>query len=425
MNTEYRPFPDERSDEFHAFMRYAFSPEQGPWSPEDRDEDREFLASFRGLFDGDDPVAVCGHHEFTLRIRGDDRPVAGLSAVASPPENRRQGHVKRLLSESLAEYREDGVAYSVLWPFEYAFYAKYGWGTVSRYRLVTTPVDQLSFVDDALADPDWDGDSDADAGSFRRLGEDDFPAVDPVLAAMADRYDFTMARTERWWKHRTLRGWTDDPFAYGWERDGELRAVWTYTFASADAEDNDGDGRQLRVNDVAFADETAWLQFLRFCRNHDSQVESVRVRAPPDTNLMDRVADPRAVDVEVLTGPMFRLVDVVDSLQRLSPPTDTPETTVTLDVSDPLASWNDATFAVSIGREAVTVEQDATSGNGADGSAHADARVGIASLSQLYAGYHSVDEAERTGDLETRDTAVRETLASLFPPRRTFLREGF
>ena len=89
---DYRPFPEERNDEFSAFMRYAFSPEEGPYDPEeDDDDDREHLGDYRGLFDGEEPVAVCGHHDFSLRIRGRDRDAAGLSAVASPPEHRRRG----------------------------------------------------------------------------------------------------------------------------------------------------------------------------------------------------------------------------------------------------------------------------------------------------------------------------------------------
>ena len=199
---EYRPFPEERSDEFRAFMRYAFSPERGPYDPESEDDDREHLADYRGLFDDDDPVAVCGHHEFSLRIRGADRTAAGLSAVASPPKHRRQGNVERLLRESLSEYREDGVDFSVLWPFEYGFYRKYGWATVSRYRHVETPPEQLRFVDDTMVratEADRrSGTSEATApsGRFRRLDADDHAAARSVLSAMADRYDFTMARTE-------------------------------------------------------------------------------------------------------------------------------------------------------------------------------------------------------------------------------------
>lgn len=138
---EYRPFPEDRKAEFHKMANYAFSPEDGQFDPEDVDE-RPSLERPRGLFEDDDPLVICAHRDFRLRIRGVDREVAGLSVVASAPEHRRQGYVKRLLAESLSEYRANGTAFSVLWPFEYSFYRKYGWATVSQYVYVTTPPDR-------------------------------------------------------------------------------------------------------------------------------------------------------------------------------------------------------------------------------------------------------------------------------------------
>ncbi len=403
---EYRPFPDERTDEFRAFMRYAFSPESGPYDPDAEDDDREYLADYRGLFDGDDPVAVCGHHDFTLRLRGVERDVAGLSAVASPPEHRRRGHVERLLRESLAEYRGDDVHFSVLWPFEYAFYRRYGWATVSRYRRVRAPPEQFEFADD-------DASGDGRAGRFRRLDAADHAEAAAVLSATADRYDFTMARTEDWWRERTLRGWKTDPFVYGWERDGELRALWSYAFEERDGPD---DGTAMVVSDAAVAEPSAWDHVFRFCRNHDSQVEAVRLRLPVDRSVLDRVADPRAVTEEVRTGPMFRLVDVAAALEALDPDPAV-EAAFTLAVDDPLVEWHDRPLRVAICDGAV----DATR---AERGAAADVAAGIGALSQLYAGYRPVDELRAHADLTVGDR-VADDLRTLFPPRRTDLREGF
>ena len=417
---EYRPFPDERGDEFDAFMRYAFAPDEGPYDPAEAD-DQDTIADTRGLFDADgDPVAVCAHHSFSLRIRGVDREVAGLSAVASPPEHRRQGNVGRMLRESLAEYRDRGVHVSTLWPFEYPFYANYGWATASRYRHLTAPPELLAFVDDLIATA---GD---EAGRFRPLDEGDYEAVKPVLAAMADRYDLTMDWTEEWWRERALQGWKTDPFVYGWERDGELRGLCAYSFDDAD----DADDPVLRVSDVAVADDEAWFQLLRFFRNHDSQVAEVRVRAPPDAPLLDLVEDPRAVDCEVRTGPMVRLVDVAAALEALDPDPEI-ETAFSLSVADTLVDRNDRTFCVAVANGAVAVE---LAGNGdADGGGDrtdpdaaptADAAVDVGTLSQLYVGYRSVDEAVRSDGLAV-DSGVVADLRALFPPRTTHLREGF
>ncbi|MFB6234827.1 MAG: enhanced intracellular survival protein Eis [Halopenitus sp.] len=413
---EYRPFPEDRKAEFHEMANYAFSPEDGQFDPEDVDE-RPSLEQPRGLFADDEPLVICAHRDFQLRIRGTDRDVAGLSVVASAPEHRRQGYTKRLLAESLAEYRENGTAFSVLWPFEYSFYRKYGWGTVSQFVYVKTPPEQLGFVTDADATRDA-------PGTFVELDADDFEATAPVLDAMAERYDFTLNWTQDWWERLILQTWNDDPFVYGWKRDDELRGLLRYTFQES------GDDRVLEVNNVAFADETAWLNLLRFCRNHDSQVSEVRIRAPPDVELLDRVDDPRAVTCEQRTGPMFRLVDVADALEQLSPSVaGDDEGRVDVVVSDPLADWNDGRFSVQVRNGSVTAERVGLNGESAEAAeAVPTVHVGIGTLSQLYAGYHDVDEAERIGDLQiTRGSsdAARSTLGELFPPRRTHLREGF
>ncbi|QAU13727.1 GNAT family N-acetyltransferase [Halorubrum sp. BOL3-1] len=408
---DYRPFPDERGEEFRAFMRYAFSPEEGPYDPEADDDDREHLAEYRGLFDGDDPVAVCGHHEFALRIRDCDRDAAGLSAVASPPEHRRQGHIERLLGESLVEYRDDGVDFSVLWPFEYAFYRQYGWKTVSRYRWVKTPPEQLAFA--------ASGSEGGDDARFRRLDADDYDAAADLLAAAAERYDFTVARTGAWWREYTLRGWKTDPFVYGFERDGDLRALLSYTFEDRD----DGDGTAMVVSDAAVADPVEWDLIFRFCRDHDSQVERVRLRLPVDVSVLDRVDNPRAVTEEVRTGPMFRLVDAPAALAELSPDPDL-ETAFTLAVDDPLVGWHDRPIRVTVAGGEVDAERVDAERTAAD----ADVTAGIGALSQLYAGYRGVEDlrAHAALDVGGEDAeALAGDLAALCPPRRTFLREGF
>lgn len=410
---EYRQFPDARGDEFRAIATYAFSPDSGPYDPDEAD-DRPIVERRRGLFDGDDPKAICAHYDFDLRIRGADRHVAGLSAVACPPENRRQGLVTRLLRESLAEYRTDGITVSALWPFEFEFYRRYGWKTASQYTHLKTPPEQLAFADDSAA------------GSFRPLDGDDYEAALPVLEAMAERYDLTVRWTEEWWRERTLRGWERDPYVYGWERDGELRGLVRYTI---DSEDD----TVMTVGDVAFVDETAWLNLLRFCRNHDSQVDEVRIRAPPDVDVLDRVDDPRATSHETRVGPMVRLVDVAEALEQLDPGLplgiERPDGTdrLLLDVSDPLVDWNDRRFDLRLSPDGMTVEPVAESkdehsiGQIDD---HSVVTTDVGTLSQLYVGYQSAREAERNGTLSASESGIA-ALDALFPPRTTYLREGF
>jgi predicted acetyltransferase len=386
---EYRPIPEDRREEFRRLVSYAFSPESGP---ELDDEERPHPGERYGLYEDGTLQCVCRHYDLTVRVRGEDRRVASLSAVASPPEHRRRGNVARLLRESLADYRERGVDFSLLWPFEHAFYRRYGWGTTNDYARYETTPETLA----PAAGPD--------RGRFRRVEADEWEALDTVHRAYGDRADLSIRRTEEWWRRRVFEHWTDDPYVYRWDDEGEPRAYLAYT---VERDDDDGE-RTLRVTDMAHVDHAALRQLLRFLSVHGSQIDRIALRAPPDLPLFEMVDHPEEVECTLHAGPMFRLVDVARALERL----DAPDGTMTLSVSDPLTPWNDGTFSLS-----------------EDGSVHestetATVETSVETLSQLYVGYRSIETLERVGDLRIREGA-RPAMEGLFPARRTYLGEHF
>ncbi|SFR60229.1 Predicted acetyltransferase [Halogeometricum rufum] len=402
---QLRTLPEDHRDAWRAMVNYAFRPAQGPdW--EDRDRPWPDLFTAFGLYDvppdgeadAEDLRTVCGSYDFTAKIRGDWHRAGGVSAVASPPERRRQGTVGRMLDALLERYREAGTAFSVLWPFEYAFYRRLGWATCNDYAEATIPPEQLAAV---APDP---------AGSFRQLdAETDLTAIRTVHEAWATE-SLAVRRTDGWWRERAFRGWEKDPYVYGWFDDGgTLRGYLVYTF------DDDGDdGRDMRVWECASADDAARAHLLRFCRDHDSQVETVTFTSLPAwARPIDELADPRAATLEVKPGPMVRLVDVADALSALS--YDARESVV-LAVSDDRCAWNDDTFELRV---------DAAGAHVTRVEATPDAELDVGALSQLAVGARTPAELERVGDLTVADSPVRETLAALFPRERTFLREGF
>lgn len=390
---DYRPISAKYEDEYKQFLRYAFEPENGVEPDEDGDEDTE-LGDRRGLFDGDDLLCVCKHYWFTTRIRGDWHEMAGLSAVASPPESRRRGLVREMLAESLAEYRENDVYFSALWPFSYEFYGKYGWATVTKYTKYETTPDALALDTEPT-------------GEFRRLDADDWELLVPVFDVHSERFALSTDRTEDWWRERVFKGWQKDPYAYAWMRDGEVRGYVVYTVRDGD------DGKRLDLQEVVYADDEAYRHLLRFAQYHDSQVETVQFYDSENTTLLDLVDDPREVECEVHTGPMFRLVDVPRALETVGYPD--VDGTVTFRVTDPLVEWNDGTFELDT-EGAVSCDRT---------DADPDVTTDVNALSQLVAGYYSVEDAERFGKFEVHGDDARARLDVLFPKRAVFLREGF
>ncbi|MFC4357248.1 enhanced intracellular survival protein Eis [Halobium salinum] len=410
---EYRPIPDDHRDAFGRLLRYAFRPQAGPPDEEDEEDRPEHPDIYhpRALYDvdsgapdddldADDMVVVCAYYDFSLRVRGEFHRVGGVSAVASPPEIRRQGHVGRLLRELHEELREEGVALAALWPFKYSFYRRYGYATATEYAHAEIAPDELSAV---VADP---------AGRFRRVDPDDWADLAAVYEAWGPD-SLAMDRTEGYWRHRVLTGWQEDPYVYLWEDDdGEPRAYAVYR-----VQDGDDDGRTLQVWEFAHADDEGRRQLYRFLRDHDSQVETVTFAGPTETYLLETLEDPRAAELEFRPGPMVRVVDLEAAVADLSFPADA-EGSVVLAVDDDHLPWNDGRFELSVAGGGGTCEPT---------DAEADVELDVGALSQLVAGFLSVDRLETYGDLTVVSETGAETLAAMFPPEEPapFLREGF
>jgi predicted acetyltransferase len=395
---DYRPVEADEVDAYRSVLDYAFRAEAGP-DPERDEDEPEPLGARRGLFDGDSLLTTGAHHRFTVSVRDEWLQVAGLSAVATLPEHRRRGLVRQLVRESLAEYRDWERPVCLLWPFKHAFYRRLGWGRLNDLGRYEFEPDALSAV----------ADHPAAGGEFRRLGPDDYPALQALDERFAERYDLAMRRTEAWYRNRYFRSRTGDPFVYGWFEDDELRGAIRY-----DVEEADDDSR-LRVWEFGAPDDAATVNLLRFLHRHEDQADRIRGNAPVDDLLFDLVEDPASVELTVRPGPMGRIVDVVSAIEALPAPADV-ETTLALAVTDDLAGWNDDTFVLDASGGRFDVRRA-----DADGTT---AEVSIETLSRLALGTTTARRAAVAGALEA-DAAAVEQLERLFPPREAFLREFF
>lgn len=395
---EYRPVADDEAEAFRDVLDYAFRPEAGPMPDRDVDDEPTPIGDRRGLFEGDELLTTAVHLPFRVSIRGRWHETAGLSGVATRPEHRRRGLVRRLLGDSLAETRDDARPFSLLWPFKHAFYGRFGWGRLGTYgRYELEPAALAPVADHPLA-----------GGRIEPLTVDDIPALRALDDAFAARYDRTIRRTEAWYRHRFFEGWTTDPYVYGWYREGDLRGYLRYQVT------DDGDDRRLDVWELGAPDDESAVNLLGYLHGHEDHVARIRAFAPVDELWFDLVDDAGSVEVEVGPGPMGRLVDVAAGLEALPAP-DGVEGAVTLAVSDPLADWNDRTFAVTARNGAIEVEP-------AGEAPTADVSVGA--LSRLAFGTTTADRAAVAGGLEA-DAATRSFLDALFPPREGFLRVFF
>lgn len=403
---DYRPVPANHHEAYDRILRYAFHPESGPGWDTEEGPDRPDIFHPRGLYEAtsdtpandlspSDLVAVGAYYAFTLRLRGEPFPVGGIAAVASPPETRRRGNVRHLLEGLHHELRSKGTALAALWPFDYGFYRQFGYELVNRQAVIELPPDEIR----AIA-------SDS-GGMFRQADPDEWPALAEVYAGWADE-DLAMKRTEGFWRHNIFSGFDQKPYVYLWRGPEDLpRAYIVYTIRETE------DDRIVSVNELAYTDPEARRQAFRFLYNHDSQVETVRIRAPSEFPLLETVGNPRAADVKLRPGPMLRVVDTEAALSSLDFRSNG---AVVLSITDEHLPWND-------GRFHLTVEDGV--GRCRPTDADADVSCGIETLAQLASGFRTAAQLETTNDLSVHSPDGLRTLQRLFPKRRTYLREGF
>lgn len=337
----------------------------------------------------------------------------GLSAVATPPEYRRQGYIGRLLRATLTEIRDRGWPLSALYPFSFPFYKRYGWEQVVDNMHYTFPIERLP---SSASGGTWhavlrstDFNSDPETGG---VSEDDLAALMGVYDAWVVGQNGPIVRDARWWRNQKLAVGRDKrPDAYLWrDADGQPRAYVIYAFENLSSEWH----RRLQVWDWAALDAPALRALLQFLRNHDSQAAEVRIAVPAATRFLALFDNPE-FKVEVDAGLMLRLVDVPAALTaRLYPKA--VQATVTLAVSDPVLDWNNGTFAL-------------TAADGVGHAAPTTAAPGLTlsqrTLAQLYSGYLTPAEAATLDLLTVHDPAALTAATALFAGPRPAIFDFF
>jgi len=355
----------------------------------------ETLAAFRarlprslGTFVGGELASVVTLHTFRVWVAGREVTAGGYGAIATAPEHRRAGHAARLMRAGLEASRDGGLAWNLLYPFDPAFYGRYGWVTVPTTVPLELPPEHLP------------------AAAPGRISRRDGPATECLGPAYA-----RFAATRSFADTRTVAPW--DPWEDLEPEDGErlLRYAGDDAFVALRLRDAEGRVR-LDVLDLGWVDaggrDAVWGLLAAF-RGH---VERIRVEVPWD--------DPLAADRQrrqVATGGAPLMVRVADAPTALGPlravtdddaPLDLPP--VTVRIVDPYAPWNDGVWRIAPSPSGTAVSRS---------DAAPTATVDVRGLALLLAGTAAPADLRRVGWAEG-DGRVLAGLAALSGGRRPY-----
>lgn len=304
-------------------------------------------------------------------IHGKTFPMGGIAGVATWPEYRRQGMVGQLIRHGLKVMKAQGQSVSLLAPFSYSFYRKYGWEMLTELKKYEIDIAKL---------PRYS----VNSGTIRRVGQD-IDLLNSIYERFACNYNGMLVRPEQWWRnHVFARKQKQATAAVYYSPDGNADGYILY----------DVKERQCTIYEWVSLTPEASRAIWKFVADHDSMIDKVVVRMPLDDQLPFLLLDPR---IKHENEPCFmaRIVDVESFLNEYSWDCDHSHTRLRLAICDDHAEWNQGLYEIR--RENNHIQCHRMDDHEADGT---EIRCDIQSLSVMLFGYkrprflHAIDRLE-------------------------------
>jgi predicted acetyltransferase len=415
---QYRALADQKEIEtYQEMVRLAFVE-----TPEDI---RTWLAihpftpqNSRGLFD-DEGTLLCGMEIIdggALYFRTEKPiPTALITAVASPPEQRRRGYIRKLFEGMYDEQRQQGVALTALYPFYFPFYRAFGYELAHDAAEYTVKIRQFKpwreaarrgrFVPLSSAAIRAEGVEAVEQAKNHPGLRAELDTLNDLYTRWASRNLGTIARNSAWWTGKLIHKNSFVPAYLYYNPEGQPAGYIIYHF-----EDKGNWVREMIVREMLAVDSASWEAIYGFIYNHDSQAEKVKFWMPVDAAFATRLPDPRGAEVKVHPGYMLRLLDVVGAFQQRDfAPEAQGEFTFAL--TDEMIPANNATFRVQVSDGRARVEKLPVGAG-----EHAGLELNQRILAQLYGGYISPLHAATTGQIRVvREADLQGMQAVLHP----------
>ncbi|PHV69273.1 GNAT family N-acetyltransferase [Sporanaerobium hydrogeniformans] len=333
-------------------------------------------ADVMGWFDGDKLISQVAVYPMQVRIFGHTYSMGGLTGVGTYPEYANQGLMHKLLYESLKHMKEKHQTISYLYPYSIPYYRRKGWEIIS---------DKITFEIRDYQLPK----------NKRVTGEVERVAIesDEVKNAyhrFALQTHGALLRDELAWNEYFL-----------WDSDDLMAAVY-YN------DQGDPDGYVLywikeevfHIKDMIFINEEARSGLWNFISAHFSMITKVIGNTYTDEPLAFLLED---ADIKESISPYFmaRIVDLELFISQYPFKPDTIEREWTFIMDDPILSWNQGPFKLSI----------STDGKGeiTRTSTRTHDKIDIQTMTTMLLGYKRPDYLHKIGRL----TCSAETLDML------------
>jgi predicted acetyltransferase len=396
MERNIRPIEQENVEESLRLSQFAFQYELSEAELQER------IAKFKpgqswGYYIEDQLAAKLFILKLQTWINGRSFDMGGIASVATWPEFRRHGMVKKLLIHALQTMKEAGRTVSFLHPFEFPFYRKFGWETYAEFKKYEIPKELL--VNQFTS-----------SGQMKRT--DDWRLLDKLYQVYAQQFNGTLIRDEEWWTRNVIKKTSTAAVYY--DEAGLAKGYIQYKVKN----------KEMNVEELVFLDESARKGLWKFIADHDSMIDKVVLKAPVDDQLAYILTNPR-IKQEIVPYFMARIVDLIPFLEKLPMTAGLEKQKLELHIADTFAPWNNGVFAVkwnSSGKAKVK-QIEATEGKESKVNPHT-LTCDIGTLTAMLLGYQRPALLKTISRLQASNEVV-ELLEQLIPRNTTYLMDFF
>lgn len=307
---------------------------------DDLTQDTNFLTRYHhsqgyGEFHDGQLASYIMANQFKSQLFATQVKMAGVGYVASLPEFRGQGDIKRLMEEMLADLHQGGYAISNLAPFSKTFYRQFGYeNSIFQQKLKMTE-ESLRFFK-AVKN-----------GKVLRGSWTDSKLQEAVLAIYAQVLKENQRNTvvrEKWWWERLEQYYPDRHLAVYFDQENRPQGYVFYRIIE----------RRFIVQEIVYLNVTAAKALLSLIGAHTGQDFVFEFILQEDANLLELFPEHMAIKVEQADYMMSRIIDVekVLACQKLLAPT----SCVIEVTADQICPWNNGKYELSYQADCLNVK---------------------------------------------------------------------
>ena len=379
-------------DEFIGLLNYCFGIKKENMEFEIENLFRKDESVIIGVIDQKLLQGALVINDFNMFWNGINVKMGGIGGVATFPEAREKHVVAKLIVEALKIMHDDHKVFSLLDPFSYSFYEKYGWEWGVTRKVLEIDICDLSHFKSGNY-------------SVKPINQKCIPQIKKVYEKQYCNYNGPNKRTNLRWEFLFKKNNQNDVYSYGVYEEESLCGYIFYKIQN----------KIMEIKDMGYTSLSVRKQLLRFIYVHRAQVDKVMMIVPQNDNTM-LLLNNKKQNIKLKSSMMIRVVDV-KKLLEIYPYKVNGNLDFSIRIDDEYAPWNNKVFSVSKPSSKVNVEEDIIE--------QADISCSIQVFSQIMFGFLSFREAEEFGFIRCENKVLLKKINEFMETNSTFIVDSF